>query len=50
MPEPHTAAAAAERVLDHLATLWGYEVRRAEVDAASERALRAFDAGPLEAT
>jgi stage V sporulation protein R len=40
----------AERVLDHLAMLWGYEVRLVEIDATSEKVLRTFDAGPLEVT
>ncbi len=35
----------AELVLQHLATLWGYDVRLAEVDAVTERVLRTHDAG-----
>jgi stage V sporulation protein R len=36
----------AERVLDHLAFLWGYEVSLVEIDAVSGKVLRSFDAGP----
>ncbi len=38
----------AERVLDHLAYLWGYEVRLDEVDHDSGKVLRSFEAGPPE--
>ena len=36
----------AELVLRRVAELWGYEVRLVEVDAASERELRKYDAAP----
>jgi stage V sporulation protein R len=36
----------AELVLQHLADLWGYEVRLIEVDASSDRVLRTHEAGP----
>jgi|BEDMetMinimDraft_2_1075160.scaffolds.fasta_scaffold01943_3 stage V sporulation protein R len=36
----------AKLVLGHLADLWGYEVRLAEIDAESDRVLRRYDAAP----